>query len=84
MTKRQVQITILCEDKQHQVFARRFLKKYGFNERKIRLLPLPCGKNSGEQYVRHKYWEEVKLYRSRSYQQSIALVVLIDADKNSV
>lgn len=84
MTKRQVEVTILCEDIQQQVFARRFLINCGFHPRKIRLLPLPQGKKSGEQYVRQKYPAEVKAYRSKSSYRSVCLVVLIDADTKTV
>ncbi|WP_013322337.1 hypothetical protein [Gloeothece verrucosa] len=43
MTKRKVDVTILCEDLQQQVFARYFLIKRGFDAKKIRLLSLPDG-----------------------------------------
>jgi hypothetical protein len=84
MTKRKVEVTILCEDIQQQVFARRFLINRGFHARKIRLLALPEGKGSGEQYVRVNYPAQVKAYRSQSNYLSICLVVLIDADTKMV
>ncbi len=84
MTKRKVEVTILCEDIQQQVFARRFLINRGFHTRKIRLLALPEGKGSGEQYVRVNYPAQVKAYRSQSNYLSICLVVLIDADTKMV
>lgn len=80
MGKRKIQVIILCEDKQQEVFARHFLTKSGFEPRKIRVLPLPNGKQSGEQYVRETYPEQVKLYRSKSSYLSSCLIVLIDAD----
>jgi len=56
MGKRKIQVIILCEDRQQEVFARHFLiKKSGFGPREIRVLPLPNGKQSGEQYVRETY-----------------------------
>lgn len=78
-----MQIIVLCEDRQQEVFARYFLVKRGFNPRKITYLPLPKGKQSGEQYVRENYAKEVRAYRSKNY-LSIALVVLIDADKYTI
>jgi hypothetical protein len=85
MTKRTVEVTILCEDLQQQVFARRFLLNRGFHDRKIRVLALPEGKGSGEQYVRKNYSVQVKAYRSLStYRRSVCLVVLIDADTKTV
>ncbi|MDY7014884.1 MAG: hypothetical protein SVX43_15025 [Cyanobacteriota bacterium] len=84
MTKRKVEITILCEDIQQQVFARRFLLNRGFHPRKIRLLPLPVGEGSGEKYVRRQYPKEVRAYRGKFTYRSVGLVVLIDADKCTV
>ena len=78
-----MQIIVLCEDRQQEVFARYFLIKRGFNSRKITYLPLPKGTQSGEQYVRENYPKEVRAYRSKNY-LSIALVVLIDADKHTI
>jgi len=84
MTKRKVRVTILCEDIQQQVFARYFLIGRGFHPRKIRLLPLPEGKGSGEKYVRENYPAQVKSYRSKPTDESVCLVVLIDADRMTV
>lgn len=84
MTHSDIQIIVLCEDRQQEVFARYFLVKRGFNSRKIRPLPLPKGTQSGEQYVRERYPKEVKAYRSQKNHLSIALVVLIDADKYTI
>ncbi len=74
----------MCEDKQQEVFARYFLQKRGFKARDIIYRELPDGKKSGEQSVREKYSDEVKAYRSKANHLSIGLVVLIDADNNSV
>lgn len=84
MTQRKVRVTVLCEDRQQEVFARYFLEKRGFHPRKIRYLLLPKGTQSGEQYVRECYRTEVKAYRSNKNHLSIALIVLIDADNKSV
>ncbi|MEQ9355381.1 hypothetical protein [Coleofasciculus chthonoplastes] len=62
MSQRRVQIVILCEDRQQEVFARHFLKKRGFNGI-FRAKICPPGRQSGEQYVRTQYPVEVKTYR---------------------
>jgi hypothetical protein len=59
MTHSGMQIIVLCEDRQQEVFARYFLVKRGFNPRKITYLPIPKGTQSGEQYVRERYPKEV-------------------------
>lgn len=48
MSQRRVQIVILCEDRQQEVFARHFLKKRGFNGI-FRAKICPAGSQSGEQ-----------------------------------
>jgi len=80
---RRVQIVVLCEDRQQEVFARYFLKKRGFKGN-ITYKICPSGSQSGEQFVRDEYSKEVKEYRRQTNHLSIGLVVLIDADNNSV
>ncbi|MBD1942643.1 hypothetical protein H6F50_09790 [Coleofasciculus sp. FACHB-712] len=82
MSQRRVQIVILCEDRQQEVFARYFLKKRGFTGR-LRAEICPPGSQSGEQYVRSQYSAEVKAYRQNKNRVSIGLVVLIDADTDT-
>jgi hypothetical protein len=79
MSQRRVQIIILCEDRQQEVFARYFLEKRGFKGR-FRIRVCPKGQKSGEQYVRTQYPLEVRAYRQNRNRVSVGLVVLIDAD----
>ena len=83
MSQRRVQIVILCEDRQQEVFARHFLKKRGFAGQ-FRPKICPPGSQSGEQYVRTQYPVEVKAYRQNRNRVSIGLVVLIDADRGTL
>jgi dephospho-CoA kinase len=83
MTHKQTQIVILCEDRQQEVFARKYFEARGINRRKITPIICPNGKQSGEQYVREHYAEEVKTFR-RKQRENRALVVVIDADTQSV
>ncbi|MTJ10298.1 MULTISPECIES: hypothetical protein [unclassified Anabaena] len=80
MTQRRLQITILCEDKQQEIFARHFLKTRGFTGN---IKPKICLEGAGEQFVRDNYPKEVKAYRSKNYRSGM-LIVLIDADKKTV
>ncbi len=84
MTKRGIQLLILCEDQQQEIFARHFFLNRGFHPREIRIKRSPRGKGSGEQYVREHYPKEVKAYRSQSTYRSIGLAVVIDADTLTV
>lgn len=60
MSQRRVQIVILCEDRQQEVFARHFLKKRGFTGR-VDPKICPSGSQSGEQYVRTEYPKELTI-----------------------
>jgi len=84
MTRRGIQLVILCEDQQQEFFARHFFLSRGFPRQKIRVRKSPKGKGSGEQYVREHYPQEVEAYRSRSAYRSVGLAVVIDADTQTV
>ncbi|MDB9307311.1 hypothetical protein PN471_01285 [Aphanizomenon sp. CS-733/32] len=69
MSQRRVQIVILCEDKQQEVFAMHFLQKRGFTlDRNFRTEI--CPKGAGEQFVREKYAKEVVEYRRQRNNRS--------------
>ncbi|RLC01426.1 MAG: hypothetical protein DRI57_31130 [Deltaproteobacteria bacterium] len=77
-------VVILCEDRQQEVFARHFLINCGIRKQRIYAKVAPKGLGSGEQYVREEYPEEVGSYRRFCNHKNISLVVLIDADMNTV
>ncbi|WP_339135747.1 MAG: hypothetical protein WGN25_18790 [Candidatus Electrothrix sp. GW3-4] len=77
------QIIILCEDRAHEIFVTRFLKKgWGVKPRTIRVVPYPGGKGSGKKFVLEKFSEEAKACRSRH--AATILLVIQDADEFSV
>ncbi len=84
MSRRRVEIVILCEDVQHRAFAKGVFESRGF--RKIRFLPIPMGKGAATQYVYKCYPERVKAYRVLANRNKFthALAVFVDADKKSV
>lgn len=76
-------IIVLCEDKAHEVFAKRFLKRWGVKPRAIRVRRYPAeGKGSGKKHVEDHISVEVDLLRSR--QASTILLLIQDADELSV
>ncbi len=75
---RRVQVVLLCEDSQQAAFARRFLKRDGWNLRGLRVVKAPQGRGAGEQFVREQFPREVAEQRRRHVAQT--LVVLIDGD----
>ena len=78
---RKVRVVILCEDRQHEVFARRFLKnkKTGFEPRDIYVDKSPTGRGSAEQYVRERFPTELKAIRAKR-REEVYLIVMLDGD----
>ncbi|MBM9536675.1 hypothetical protein [Desulfobulbus alkaliphilus] len=77
------QIIVLCEDKAHELFVRRFLKKgWGVKPRAIRVPPYPNGKGSGKKHVEDNISLEAEALRRQ--QASTILLVIQDADEISV
>ena len=70
---------LLCEDKQQETFAYRFLRKMGWTRHQIRIRPAKPGKGSAEQYVRNRFPKELVEHRRNSVAQ--ALMVMMDGDK---
>jgi len=81
---RNVNVVILCEDRQHEVFARRFLERAGSGHRILRVELSPKGRGSAEQFVRERFAKELAYYRARRNRVGQALIVLIDADGRDV
>jgi len=81
---RNVQVVLLCEDRQHEAFARRFLKRAGRDYRVQRVEISPKGCGSGEQFVKERFGKELSFYRDRQHRVGQALIVLIDADRKGV
>lgn len=81
---RRVRLDVLCEDRQHESFVRKLLKGLGINLRQCQFDIAPSGQQSAEQYVRQNYPTLVAAYRRRNYQSDLGLVVLVDADANTV
>ena len=80
MRRRRAQLGLVCEDRQHEVFIRSFLRLTGWETRKLRVEMNPKGRGSGEQWVRQTYAQEVKRLRASSHVAQ-GLIVAIDQDK---
>jgi hypothetical protein len=74
------QVVVLCDDRQHWIFAYRFLTQNGVHIRRIRPKFAPSGQGSGEQYVREQYQIEVAEQRKRAARINCALIVIQDCD----
>jgi len=79
------EVTILCEDIDQERFIREYLICRGLEDRKIKDFGNPKGRtinNNNALIVKH-YPDIIKSYRSRKY-RNIAVVVMIDADEDSL
>ena len=85
---REVQIVLLCEDRQHQAFVERFLESAGRLTRKakrrLRVEKASQGRGSAERFVRERFPKELAEYRRRRNRVSVALVVMLDGDAAGV
>jgi hypothetical protein len=84
MGNRQAQVTIVSEDRQHEVFVRKLLDKLKFKGPPFRIRTCPPGSQAGEQYVREQYLKELRAYRGEINYRQVALIIITDADILSV
>ena len=81
---RNVQVVLLCEDKQHEVFARRFLRNQGWFQGRIRAEVAPGGGGDAKQFVRQHFPGLLSVYRARRGWTNQVLLVMIDGDNEGV
>jgi hypothetical protein len=84
MARRGVQVVLICEDGEHERFARFALLELGFHRRELRFFLSPSGRGAAEQWVRQRYAEEVRAHRRKAGYRQVGLVVVIDADEETV
>lgn len=81
---RRAQLVLLCEDDQHEAFARRFLKKAGWHGRQLRVEKSPRGRGSAAQFIRERFPIELSAYRAYRHRVARGLIVLVDGDRQGV
>lgn len=77
------QVILLLEDDHQKMLLYRYLKRCGLS-RAIRVSPHVPGRGSAEQRVRTQFAAEVRAYRGRQAKAETSLIVVIDADENTV
>lgn len=73
-------MVLLCEDLQHEVFVRRFLREQSVNVGLPRVVR--CSSGSAEQFVRERYPEELRAQQRRHARTF--LIVVLDGDSVGV
>ena len=81
---RSVQLVLVCEDRQHETFARRFLEKAGWSTRRLRVEMAPPGRGSAVQFVRERFPKELSAYRSNRNRVAQGVIVMLDGDAEGV
>lgn len=85
MSSKASKFIVLCEGKLDKVVVCHFLKRgWNIHHRVIEIRRYPGGRGAGEQHVRQTYANELKAYRHRSAKASTVLVVILDADEDTV
>lgn len=86
MSKLRADIVILAEDDLSRTLLRRYCERLVDDRRKIRLVPIPRGKGSGEQAVRDRIRAEVISARRRTSAgiRETVLIIHLDADSGTV
>ena len=84
MSRRNVQLVVVCEDTQQESFIRRFLSRRGWDTRRIRVEKAAAGRGSGEQFVRERFPVELNAYRKKAGQVDQVVVAMIDGDNHGV
>jgi len=77
-------VIVLAEDQRQRQFIYRFLKKTGIRSDQIRALISPSGRGSAEQWVRENFALQAAKCRARTVRADTGMVVLLDADLQSV
>ncbi len=83
MASRKVRFDVLAEDANTARFAERVLREFGFTRRDIRVQSFQ-GSGSGKQWITTNYPRFVKEFRSRNYQKNLMLIVITDADEQTI
>jgi hypothetical protein len=81
MSIRRVKIVLLCEDSQHEAFARRFLEGMRWNMRELRVEKSPTARGSAAQWVKETFPAEKP--RKNMVIGGRCLVFLISATRQS-
>ena len=71
---------LLAEDKRTERFFRELLAVLGFKTRSFRFETAPAGEGAADAWVLQRYPAEVKVLRSKNYQQGLRLIAVRDGN----
>lgn len=77
----QLRIEVLCEDTEHETFARRFFERWhGIDRRRVRVTKAPKGQGAASQWVAAQFADFARRARASNYQRRLGFLVIIDGD----
>jgi len=82
MPRRFALVVLLCEDRQQECFAYRYLRHKGLSRYRIHVRKAPSAAGAAEQYVRQQYPAEVAALRAKAH-SSAGLIAVLDVDSTS-
>jgi hypothetical protein len=77
-------LIVLAEDEHQHRLVRHYLYRLGYLRHDVYSMPVPSGRGSGEQWVRERYSDMLQAWRARAAKARTALIVVIDADTETV
>jgi hypothetical protein len=77
-------VTVIVEDERHEMLVRRYLRRRGMEPHQMTFVPSPSGRGSAEQWIRARFGKEVNACRNRQSRAATGLIVVIDADIQTV
>ena len=76
-----LRVELLCEDSEHEAFARRLLKsKFKLNRRQVFVSKAPAGQGAASQWVLQRYRDLVQRATAKVYQKNLRYLVIVDGD----
>jgi len=78
-----IQVVILCQDKQHETFCRRFLETFGFELRTVTSIRIRNRQGAADDWVLRRYPIELAAHRRHGSPTQKTLIVMLDADARS-
>lgn len=85
MTKSRLRVLVYCEDREHEAFARAFLRsRFDIHGRRVRVDMAPAGKGAASDWVERQYPGVVHLARAKKSQGKLGFLVIVDGDNVGV
>lgn len=80
-----LRVEVLCEDQEHEAFARRFFERWhGVDRRRIRVTVAPDGQGAAEQWVTRQFADFARKARANRHQRRLGFLAIVDGDRKGL